>query len=483
MTARNPIYNDVANTKLVDMSSSAGDTINPALLPPSTPGGLTGQIQYNHSGVFGGFDTNGDATINVVTGALTIANNAVTTVKLNNTAVTLAKIQNATANSKILGSGAAGSGASYSEITLGTGLSMSGTTLNSTASGGTVTSVNASGGTTGLSFSGGPITTSGTLTLAGTLAIANGGTGQVSASAAFNALSPITTAGDLVIGNGANSNTRLAIGTSGQLLTSNGTTASWQAPSLAVPGYIYRLELSAAGGTGTFSITIGSAVDSTNIALMTLPSAFTKTTAAWSVGSGNGALDTGTIANAWYHVFIIAKAGGLNPDILISTNISAPTLPATYTLFRRIGSMLSNASHFWIQFVQIGSDFLWFTPMNDVNAVANPGTAAVTRTLSVPPGVVVKAYLSTANLDLTTAGAIGMGAIYLSSLNTQDVTPSLLTNQFATQLSGYVGSNTQVGGIAQIWTNTSGQIRSRCQTSSATLFFYISTYGWMDPRL
>lgn len=45
---------------------------------------------------------------------------------------------------------------------------------------GTVTSVNASGGTTGLSFSGGPITSSGTLTLSGTLAVANGGTGQTS---------------------------------------------------------------------------------------------------------------------------------------------------------------------------------------------------------------------------------------------------------------------------------------------------------------
>jgi hypothetical protein len=42
---------------------------------------------------------------------------------------------------------------------------------------GTVTSVQASGGTTGLTFSGGPITTSGTLTLGGTLAVASGGTG------------------------------------------------------------------------------------------------------------------------------------------------------------------------------------------------------------------------------------------------------------------------------------------------------------------
>ena len=42
---------------------------------------------------------------------------------------------------------------------------------------GTVTSVAASGGTTGLTFSGSPITSSGTLTLSGTLAVANGGTG------------------------------------------------------------------------------------------------------------------------------------------------------------------------------------------------------------------------------------------------------------------------------------------------------------------
>lgn len=42
---------------------------------------------------------------------------------------------------------------------------------------GTVTSVAASGGTTGLTFTGSPITTSGTLTLSGTLAVANGGTG------------------------------------------------------------------------------------------------------------------------------------------------------------------------------------------------------------------------------------------------------------------------------------------------------------------
>jgi len=48
------------------------------------------------------------------------------------------------------------------------------------AGGGSVTSVAFSGGTTGLTVTGSPITSSGTITLAGTLAVANGGTGITS---------------------------------------------------------------------------------------------------------------------------------------------------------------------------------------------------------------------------------------------------------------------------------------------------------------
>jgi hypothetical protein len=78
-----------------------------------------------------------------------------------------------------------------------------------------------------------PLTTG----VTGTLPLANGGTGQTTATAAFNALSPITTAGDLILGNGANSATRLAIGANTYILTSNGTTASWVAPSSTVSSF------------------------------------------------------------------------------------------------------------------------------------------------------------------------------------------------------------------------------------------------------
>ena len=61
---------------------------------------------------------------------------------------------------------------------------------------GTVTSVSVSGGTTGLSTSGGPITTSGTVTLAGTLAVANGGTGGTTAATGRNGLGIYVQSGD-----------------------------------------------------------------------------------------------------------------------------------------------------------------------------------------------------------------------------------------------------------------------------------------------
>jgi len=91
-----------------------------------------------------------------------------------------------------------------------------------TPSSGSVSSVDISGGTTGLTFSGGPITTAGTFTTSGTLAIANGGTGATTANAAFNALSPNTTRGDIT-GRNATVNARLALGAAGTILRSDGT--------------------------------------------------------------------------------------------------------------------------------------------------------------------------------------------------------------------------------------------------------------------
>ena len=137
-----------------------------------------------------------------------------------------------------------------------------------------------------LSIAGSPITTSGTLAISysGTaLPIANGGTGETTASAAFNALSPVTTTGDLIIGNGTNSATRLAIGANTYVLTSNGTTATWAAASGGVTQIVAgtNVTISPVGGTGAVTINSsgggGSAYTRTTFTATAGQTAFTVT--------------------------------------------------------------------------------------------------------------------------------------------------------------------------------------------------------------
>lgn len=84
-----------------------------------------------------------------------------------------------------------------STLTAGSNISITngaGSITIATINNGTVTSVDVSGGTTGLTTSGGPITSSGTITLAGTLATTNGGTGLTSIGTA-NQILGVDTAG------------------------------------------------------------------------------------------------------------------------------------------------------------------------------------------------------------------------------------------------------------------------------------------------
>lgn len=69
--------------------------------------------------------------------------------------------------------------------------------------------------------------------LEGTVVIGNGGTGQTTKTAAFDALSPATTKGDLIAFDGTD-NVRLGVGTNDYVLTADSTTATglaWKAAS------------------------------------------------------------------------------------------------------------------------------------------------------------------------------------------------------------------------------------------------------------
>lgn len=94
-----------------------------------------------------------------------------------------------------------------------TGRVMAATEVGVAIGAGTVTSVAVSGGTTGLTTSGGPVTTSGTITLGGTLAVASGGTGATDAA---NARANLSAAAS-----GANSDITSLSGVTGGIATAD----------------------------------------------------------------------------------------------------------------------------------------------------------------------------------------------------------------------------------------------------------------------
>jgi hypothetical protein len=141
-------------------------------------------------------------------------------------------IENSTTGSQIItikqGSGATvniANGSKVMVVTDGAGAGAAVINANPTESGaGTVTSVQVAGGSTGLTYSGGPITGSGTITMAGTLATGSGGTGST-ATNYCNLASNVT--GTLPTANGGTGSTavqycNLASNVTGTLTFANG---------------------------------------------------------------------------------------------------------------------------------------------------------------------------------------------------------------------------------------------------------------------
>jgi hypothetical protein len=109
-------------------------------------------------------------------------------------------------------------------------------------------------------------------------------------------------------------------------------------------GQLFGLTLTnnATDATNDIDVAAGdAATDATAPVLMTLSSTFTKRLdAAWAVGTGNGGLDTGSVANGTYYVFLIQRSDTLGTDVLFSTSSTSPTMPTSYDRKRLIGSVV-----------------------------------------------------------------------------------------------------------------------------------------------
>ena len=220
-------------------------------------------------------------------------------------------------------------------------------------------------------------------------------------------------------------------------------------------------------------VAAGSCVDSTGAQLLILASALSKRIdGGWGVGDGAGGLFSGSVAaDTWYHFFLIGKTDG-TIDAGFDTSVTAANIPSGYTLYRRIGSVLTDGSANILAFRQQGDEFLWNVPVNDVNTT-NPGTAAVSPALTVPESVRVEAILGIRWQNTTPVEA----TMLFTALDQADTAPTSTLNDFTIANQAQFAS-----GRMRQRTSTSRQIRYRLSASDEATVFRIATHGWIDTR-
>jgi hypothetical protein len=246
--------------------------------------------------------------------------------------------------------------------------------LASTDTLGTVTSVAASGGTTGLTFSGSPITTSGTLTLGGTLGVANGGTGTTTAftagSVVFAGASGVYTQDNANLF-WDNTNDRLGIGTAtpGSALQVNGDTRLSNGTGFATGNSLIRSIQSMSGSSNQFvsnSIDFYTAAFTDNGQI-----AFSTGTVERMRIDGSGNVGIGTTSPAYrFDVRSGATATAIYANSTATTAYSATSYNGTGARVFLVGGNSSGATN-GIQFTQGGSSELFFGGVQEAGGAAS----------------------------------------------------------------------------------------------------------------
>lgn len=224
----------------------------------------------------------------------------------------------------------------------------------------------------------------------------------------------------------------------------------------------------------TINISGGSAVDSSNSVIIKLPP-LSKTTSSWSLGTGGGCLDTGSVANStWYHVLAIERTDTGVSDVLCSTSITAPVYPSSYNVSRDIGAFETDGSANIIGFYQIDNKFYRTSGRALEFTTTTLGTTAVLETLpDVPPGVSVTPLCGYTMSNDTKC-------VLLSSSVEKDEAPDCTYPTSAAPGFDALDNTTSQGVMNSVCpfmnTNSSQQIRARASASSTTLSLFLKGY-------
>jgi len=235
--------------------------------------------------------------------------------------------------------------------------------------------------------------------------------------------------------------------------------------------------------TGTLTILKGECRDSSHAKNIVLTSAtFDKdlTGGTWTAGAGENGLQGSVANNEWYHVYALYKDSDGSFDIEFSATGPEAFSPtsASYSYFRRIGSIRTNATGEIIKFYQYGDEFLWDDPPLTVD-VANLGDAEVLYPVNAtdrytPTEVSCEAIMNASVL------AAGVSVVYLYCPDVPSESP---VKEGASPIATIILDDVTIrfaSGTIRIRTNTSGQIAARASAASTALD--ITTLGWVDRR-
>lgn len=246
--------------------------------------------------------------------------------------------------------------------------------------------------------------------------------------------------------------------------------------------YLSGLGMSNAIGSPTdtkrLDVAAGIARDSTNTVNITLSAAMSdgllQASGAWAAGSMQNKLDTGARANStFYWVHVIRKDSDESGDWLFSLSRTAPTMPAGYTYFRRIGFVRTDGSGNIIDFVQVGDEFRWRTPQNAVNGGTFTTASRTLVTLTMPTGIKLKVKGSI----LHSAPASGTTHAIVTDPDCADIAPA---NNAGTSLTGSDQTATAVhGNEFHEFTDTSARVGTRSTVANT---YYLNVHGWTDRR-